>query len=352
MIQIKRQLQIEKDIRVKYFFNITITVVFTFLLTVSAKTLHAETLVVYSGRSDALIQPVLNAFTKQSGIQIVLLTGKSRKLLNKLEREGDRSGADVFISNDASTLQKGSDMNLLAPLPIKMIAPLGKNFRSPDNTWAGLSARGQVLVINNNSEAKKFVKSVFDLADPRLKGRLGITSSTNESYIASVTIYMLSTDTDKTAEWLNGLKQNINGQVFDKYSSIVDAVALGKLDVGLVNHYFITRYLASHPDAPISLVIPDQGEHGIGVAWDIAGIGISRFSKHRVAAEKLVDFLLSDEGQKQFAQANREYPIRNGVSVDTQAPAVGSFKIANVPMVELGRQRNKTIELIETIGMP
>lgn len=312
----------------------------------------AETLVIYSGRSDKFIKPVLEEFTRQSGIEIIIHAGKSTALLHKLELEGDRSGADLFISNDAGTLQKGSDMKLFAALADDLLAPVAKNLRAADNTWLGLSARARVLVVNNTSTAKSFVKSVFDLADPRLAGRLGITNSSNESYIAGVTVYMLATDVDKTESWLNGLKENANGQVFNKHSQIVKSVANGKLDVGLVNHYYIYRYLAEHPEAPISLVMPDQGPKDMGVAWNVAGIAISKYSAHKPAAEKLIAFLISPAGQRQFADVNLEYPTRRDVAANEKIPPISSFRIANVPMSELGKQRNATLDLIEKVGMP
>ncbi|WP_455207168.1 extracellular solute-binding protein [Kaarinaea lacus] len=312
----------------------------------------ADSIVIYSGRSDKFVKPVINEFSKQTGIKVVLHTGKSTALLNKLNVEGDRTEADLFLSNDAGTLQKGSDLGLFMEIPSAIASQIGPNYRAKDNSWVGLSARARVLVINTDNPSAKGLTSVFDLADPKLKGQLGITNSTNESFIAGATVYMLASSKEKTKAWLQGMKDNVDGKVFNKHGQIVKSVASGKLAVGLVNHYYIYRHLDENPTAPIAIVLPDQGEDGIGVAWNVAGIAITKHSKKRELAEKLISFLASNEGQKMFAEANHEYPTRDGVPASKKVPAAGSFKVADVPMFKLGTYRNETIDLIEAIGMP
>lgn len=322
------------------------------VLLLSTAPLQAEELVVYSGRSDKFVKPVLEQFTKQTGIKVILHAGKSTALLNKLQVEGERTDCDIFFSNDAGTLQKGSELGLFQALRGEAIDIIPANYRATDNTWVGLSARARVLVINKDSDAAKSIQSVFDLGDPKLKDRLAITNSTNESYIAGVSVYMLSTNKDKVKQWLTGMKNNVGGKVFNKHSKIVNAVANNKADVGLVNHYYIYRHLEKHPDAPISIVVPDQGDKGMGVAWNVAGVAISKHSKKQKSAQQLIEFLLSEQGQKQFAEVNREYPTRKGVAASAEIPSLKQVKIANVPMYKLGTERNATIDLIESVGMP
>lgn len=313
----------------------------------------ADSLVIYSGRSDKFVKPVIEKFTQKTGIKVTVHAGKSTGLLNKLKVEGDRTEADLFLSNDAGTLQKGADLGLFANLPNSLASQVDANYRADNNTWIGLSARARVLVVNKNDELVKDLKSVFDLADPKLKGKLGITNSTNESYIAGVTVYMQAAGKDKTKKWLTGMKNNVNGKVFNKHSKIVAAVASGKLSAGLVNHYYIFRHLADNPDAAVNIVLPDQeGKDAMGIAWNVAGIAISKHAKHREAAEKLITYLLSPEGQQHFAEVNNEYPTRKGVAANKRVPPAGSYKVANVPMSALGKYRDETIDLIEEAGMP
>lgn len=331
--------------------NSKILVFFTLLFCLNAS-LASDKLVVFSGRSDKFVKPVLAEFTKRTGIEVVLHAGKSTALLNKLQVEGERTEADIFFSNDAGTLQKGSELGLFAKVPASLTEMMPSNYRAKDNTWIGLSARARVLVVNTNNNKAKFVKSVFDLADPRLKGRLAITNSTNESYIAGVSAYMVASDKEKVASWLKGMKVNAGGKVFNKHSKIVASVASGKHAVGLVNHYYIYRHLAKDPEAPISILVPDQEKDAMGVAWNVAGVAISKHSKKQQQARKLVEFLVSPEGQQQFAEVNREYPTRLGVAASAEIPPLDSIHVADVPMYKLGTERNASIDLVESVGMP
>jgi len=322
------------------------------IMLVTAVTVQAEELIVYSGRKDKFIKPLIEKFTAQTGIKVVLHTAKSTALLNKLRIEGNRTVADLFISNDAGNLQIGSELALFQPISKNIIEVIPENLRANDDTWVGLSARARVLVVNNNAKNLGFVKSVFDLADPRLKDRIAITHSGNGSFIAGVTVYELSTDRDTVTGWLKGMKENASGKLFSKHSKIVKAVAKGKKDIGLVNHYYIYRHLAKNPNAPISVLLPDQQEGGMGVAWNVAGIAVSKYTKKKQLAEKLISYFVSEEGQKLFAGSNSEYPTRIGVSAAAAIPAAGSYKVADVPMRSLGTHRIKTLDLLDHVGMP
>jgi len=313
---------------------------------------QADSLVVYSGRKDKFIKPVVAEFTKKTGIKVLLHSGSSTSLLNKLKLEGARSTADLYISNDAGNLEKGKEMNLFQPVSAELVKDIPQKLRAEDNSWIGLSARARVLVVSTKDKSADFVKSVFDLADPRLKGKLGITHSGNESYIAGVTVYMESAGKEKVRKWLAGMKANVEGKVFNKHSKIVKAVAKDKRSVGLVNHYYIYRYLAKHPKAPIKIVLPDQGDKGMGIAWNVAGIAMTKHTKNKSAAERFIAFVTSEKGQSLFAKVNREYPARAGVAAAAEVPKAGSYKVAPVAMPILGQQRNATLDLIETVGMP
>lgn len=318
----------------------------------AAQVLAADPLVIYSGRSDKFVKPVVEAFEQQTGIKVLLHAGGSTALLNKLKLEGERTDADLYISNDAGNLQKGTEMKLFRPVPAGIAEVIPANYRAADNTWLGLSARARLLVANSNQSDTDFVKSVFDLADPRLKGKLAITHSGNESYIAGATVYMLKAGKQVTRDWLQGMKDNVGGSVFNKHSKIVSAVADGQKAIGLVNHYYIYRHLDQYPDAPLRVIVPDQGENGMGVAWNVAGIAVSRYSQKTDAVDKFLSFVVSEQGQRLFAEVNREYPTRPGIPAADEVLPLDSYKVADVPMARLGEQRNATLDLIEAVGMP
>ncbi len=312
----------------------------------------AEELIVYSGRSDKFVKPVVKAFTEKTGIKVILHTGSSTALLNKLKLEGDRTSADLYISNDAGNLQTGSDLKLFLAMDEATVSAIPKDYRAEDNSWVGLSARARVLVINSKDKSVANIKSVFDLADPKLKGKLAITHSSNESYIAGTTVYLRARDEKTVKQWLVGMKNNVEGSVYNKHSKIVKAVASGRKSVGLVNHYYIYRHLAKKPNAAIKIVLPDQGKDGIGVAWNVAGAAVVKYSGKQKAAQQFIKFMVSEAGQKLFAEVNQEYPTRPGVSAAKNVPPRSSYKVANVPMRDLGKYRDATLDIIESVGMP
>lgn len=331
------------------FNTLSITALIIALILPQATVLAEEGLVIYSGRSDNFVKPVMEAFTEQTGIKVILHTAESTALLNKLRIEGARTQADLYLSNDAGNLQIGEEMQLFGTISSKIAENISPTLRSANNQWLGLSARARVLVVNNKEPE---VKSVFDLADPRFKDRLAITSSSNESFIAGTTVYLLAAGKEKTLAWLKGIKTNAAGEAYNKHSKIVQDVADGKKAIGLVNHYYIYRHLDQHPDAPIRIVMPDQGTNGMGLAWNVAGIAVSKYSTKQTEIDQLLTFLVSAQGQRLFADVNREYPARADVMANPAVPPSKGLKIADVPMYRLGQQRKATIDLIEAAGLP
>lgn len=309
-----------------------------------------DTLVAYSGRSDQLLRPVVERFTEKTGVRVVLHAGSATELLNKLRLEGDRTEADVYFSNDAGTLQLGEDHDLFRPLPRELVESIPARYRGARDTWTGLSARARVLVVNTASDAG-WVRSVFELADPRLAGRIAVTHASNESFVAGLSVYQAAAGDRRARAWLDGLRENAAGHVYPRHGAVVTDVAAGRRDVGLVNHYYVMRHLAGHPDAPIRMVIPDQEEGGMGVAWNVSGVAISKHTQRRALAESLVAFLVSPEGQRLFADANYEYPTRTGVDADPSLPSVDAMRVADVPLAELAARRAAALDLIDRAGL-
>lgn len=309
-----------------------------------------EPLVVYNGRADQFMRPVVDRFTAETGIPVVLHAGSPTELLNKLRIEGARTEADLYISSDSGTLQIGENERLFHPLPAVATEVIPANYRGA--TWVGLSARARVLVVNTQAEGVDTLTSVFDLADPRWRGRVGMTSATNENFVAGMSAYQALAGDARVEAWLRGLRANVGSEVYPRHGSIVTDVANGRRAVGLVNHYYIYRHLDQHPDAPIRIVVPDQGADGMGVAWTLAGIAISRHTRKREAADAFVAFLVSEEGQRLFADANREYPTRAGLAADPTLPDAAAMKVADLPVGELATSRPATLDLIDKVGMP
>jgi len=323
----------------------------SFFGVLSACAVDDDVLVVYSGRSDRFVTPVIEAFTNETGIKVVLHSGKAEELLQRLRLEAERTEADLFLSNDAGTLRVGGQAGLFTQLPQAVLTTIGDNYQSPAGDWVGLSARARVLVVNTTAELPN-LDSVFDLVQPELQGRIGITSATNSSFVAGATVYLKALGETSVSAWFAGLKSNAQGEAYAKHSAIVRDVAAGRKDVGLVNHYYIFRHLAEHPEASIRMLLPDQGDDQIGLAWNTTGVAISRHSENMEAAERFVAFVASARGQEIYARQNHEYPVRTGIAVAAGLPERDSIKVADVPMTVLGDERDAVIKLIQAAGLP
>jgi iron(III) transport system substrate-binding protein len=312
----------------------------------------AERLVVYSGRAERLIKPVLDAFEAKTGVKIELLSSGTTELVNRLAHEGPRTQADVFLTNDAGSLERARELKLLAPLSLPSVSDaIPAAFRATDNSWIGLSGRLWVPVYNTKLLKPADVSSILDLADPRWKGKIAIPNSGSEYLQAGVSVMKAALGDDKTKEFLAGLKANAGTQVYQKSSQIVDAVAKGEVALGIVNHYYVFRYLGEHPGAPIGVIVPDQSTGAMGAIINVSGVGIVAGSRHMDAAKRLVEFLASVEGQKMFAELNKEYPLRPGVPADPALPDRGSFRTAGVPLTSLSELREPAMALIEQVGL-
>lgn len=322
------------------------------LLVLFTESKAADRLVVYSGRAERLIKPVLDAFQTQTGIQIDLLSSGTTELVNRLQAEGDRTPADIFITNDAGSLERARELGLLLPLKLKEVEEsIPAGFRAPDNSWVGLSGRVWLPVYNTALVKAGEIKSILDLADPHWKGKIAIPNAGSEYLQAGISVLKAVYGDERTRQFLLGLKANAGTQVYGKSSQIVEAVAKGHAAVGLVNHYYIYRHLATQPTAPIAPLLTDQHEGGMGVIMNAAGIGIVKRTKHLEAAKRLVLFLASHDGQKMFAELNKEYPLNPTVAADPILPDRRTFRTASVPLGKLGELREPAMALIEQVGL-
>lgn len=312
----------------------------------------AERLVVYSGRAERLIKPVLDAFQTKTGIQVDLLSSGTTELVNRLQVEGERTQADVLITNDAGSLERARELGLLQPLSMPEIErAIPSQFRAPDNSWVGLSGRFWIVVYNTTHVKPGDITSILDLAAPGWKDKIAIPNSGSEYLQAGVSVIKATYGDEKTKRFLQGLKANAGTQVYQKSSQIVEAVAKGQVDIGLVNHYYVYRHLATQPGSPIAVLMPDQYEGGMGAIMNVAGVGVVKHTRHLASAKRLVEFLVAEAGQKMFADLNKEYPLHPEVKADPALIERKTFRAATVPLARLAELREPTITLIEQVGL-
>lgn len=312
----------------------------------------ADKLVVYSGRAERLIKPVFDAFTAKTGIQVDLLSSGTTELVNRLKAEGDRTPADLLLTNDAGSLELARGAGLLRPLNMREVErAIPPQFRAADNSWVGLSGRFWIIVYNTTMVKPEQVSSLLDLANPQWKDKIAIPNSGSEYLQAGVSVIRSVHGDDRTKKFLEGLRDNAGSQVYQKSSQIVDAVAKGQVALGIVNHYYVYRHLATQPTAPLAVVMPDQKDGAMGAIMNVTGIGITKSSTHAENAKLLIEFLVAQAGQKMFADLDKEYPLHPEVKADPALVDRKSFRAALVPLTKLAELREPTLTLIEQVGL-
>ena len=291
----------------------------------------SEPLVVYSGRSESLVDAVIQQFSQATGIRVEVKYAGTSQLAATLLEEGGNSPADVFFAQDPGGL--GAVEGMLSPLPDRVLSRVPEWARSPQGTWVGLSGRARTVVYNpDRVSEEELPDDVWDFVDPVWKGRIGWAPA-NASFQTMVTAMRAIWGEERTAEWLSGVQAN-NPTIYPKNTPQVAAVAAGEIDVGLVNHYYLFRFLAEEgEDFPARNYHPRAG--GPGATIMVAGAGILSTSDNRVAAEKFLEFMLSRVGQQYFAGQTFEYPLVEGVTVPHVLVPLEEINHPSIPLRDL-----------------
>ena len=305
------------------------------------------TLTVYSGREEELVQPLFDMFEKKTGITVDVRYGDSAELAATIAEEGGNSPADVFFSQDPGSL--GAVDDELEQLPQETLDRVAARFRDAGGRWVGTSGRTRVLAYNTDALNEGQVPdSVFDLTDPRWQGKVGI-APTNASFQAFVTAMRLSAGEEKTKQWLIDLRKN-KPKTYEKNTPIVEALATGEIELGLVNHYYLYLVKGEQPNAPIANHFLAAGDPGALVS--VAGAGVLASSGNKDGAEQFVDFLLSDAGQRFYTDSaeEAEYPLVAGIPAKESLPPLDTLEGPNVDLSTFGAELSSTLELLRETG--
>jgi iron(III) transport system substrate-binding protein len=304
-------------------------------------------LTVYSGREEELVAPLFEKFTAATGIDLEVRYGDSAELAATIAEEGDNSPADVFFAQDPGSL--GAVDAQLEELPSGTLDRVPARFRDAEGRWVGTSGRTRVLVYNTERVADDALPaSVLELTRPEWKGRVGI-APTNASFQAFVTAMRLSLGDEETRAWLEGMKAN-GARTYEKNTPIVEAVASGEMDVGLVNHYYLALVKEEQPDAPIANHLFEAGDPGSLVS--VAGAGVLASAGRREDAERFVAFLLSDEAQRFYVDEaeENEYPLVAGIDPPAGLVPLDEIQGPDVELTSFGAELSSTVELLRQTG--
>lgn len=308
------------------------------------------TLTLYSGRNEELVQPVLDAFTEETGIEVEVRYGDTAAMAAQILEEGDNSPAEAFLAQDAGALGAVSREGRMVALPSETLDRVPETYRSAEGDWVGLTGRSRVLVYNKDAVSEdELPQTVQELTGPEWAGRLGV-APTNASFQSFVTALRVLEGDEAARTWLSDLAAN-DPQIRERNGMIVADVEAGALDAGLVNHYYLYELAEEQGVAPeeLSAALHFFGAGDAGALVNISGIGLVD-DQADGDAQALVDYLLSEAGQTYFVEETFEYPMIEGVGTPADLPPLEELETPEIDLNDLD-DLQRTIEMITEAGL-
>jgi iron(III) transport system substrate-binding protein len=312
----------------------------------------ADEVNVYTTRQPYLIQPIFDDFTKETGIKVNVLYAASG-LIERLKAEGDRSPADLFLTADISNLQAAADAGLVQQHHSKTVdTVVPEALRDPKGEWFALTTRARVVFAAKGRVDPTQIKTYDDLADPKWKGRICIRPGVHSYNLGLFAAVIAHEGLDKAHAWVEGLKANLARTPQGNDTAEIKAVWAGECDIAIANTYYLGKIL-DDPDSrdwgeAVNVIFPKF--EGGGTHVNISGAAITKSSPNPEATRKLIDFMLSEEAQKLYAQLNFEYPVREGVALSDVVASWGKLTPDNIPLTQIGELRSEALKLVDETG--
>ncbi len=307
--------------------------------------------VVYTTRAEALFKPVIEAFNAvYPDIRVTVLNGSNSELAARILEERANPQADVLINSDILTMENLAAEGVFAPNDSPAVMAIPADYRADDGSWVALTLRARVIMYNTDLvKPEELPQKMVDLADPKWKDALGSANSTNGAMMAQLVMMRNQLGEAATEAFMQGLLEN-NTQFFGGHTDVRKAVGAGELKLGLVNHYYY--HLSKAEGAPVGVVYPDQEDGGLGLMVNSTNAGIVKGGPNPEMAKMFVDFMLSPDGQKIYAERNYEYPIVPDVPLAEGVAPLRSFKLNPFPLKTLRDELEPTRALVQKVGMP
>ena len=313
---------------------------------------NGSSVTVYSGRSENLIKPVLDAFACESGTSVQVRWASSTDLALLIDTEGDRTDAEVFISRSPGPVGFLESKGLLTSMDSNVLNLVAPEHRGANGAWVGFSGRKRVLVHNLDSAPSfELPQSVFELTEPKWRGRVAIPA-TNGSFLDWFTVFRDQYGDDVATQWLDDMVEN-GARYYPNNVSIVEAVHRGEIDAGLVNHYYNYRMAADaeaagndHRAANYNL-----SDEDIGSLLIISAATMINSVDDREAAQSLIAYLLSPSVQRYFTRNTFEYPLAGGVDPNPALPPLAALSIGSVDFDALGGGFEGSEDIIQKSGI-
>lgn len=328
--------------------SLTVLALVAVLTAACSSDAESQPLVIYSGRSEALVEPLLDEFTKESGIDIEVRYGDSADLALVIDQEGDKGRADVFFSQSPGSVGYLTSQDRLAVLPDDILNLVPADDRSAAGTWVGVSARARVLVYNPDLLSKAALPaSVLDLTGPEYNGKVGVAPA-NGSFIDFVSGLRSEIGDGATAAWLEGMTAS-DSPTYANNNAILEAVDRGEIPMGLVNHYYLVKAREENPDIRAeNHFFPADDE---GSLLLVSAVGVTATSIRTAEAEEFVKFLLSKGSQEYFAEKTFEFPLVDGFEPAGGLPSLADLPVKRLDLDTLGGELTSSIEMIRESGI-
>ena len=302
------------------------------------ETPERTTVTLLSGRDEQFAVDLLELVQeKHPELELVTDFGKDANYLDRVSAWDGKPKADLFLSKSSGTMESLSEAGLAAPLDPAILDRVPERYRGED--WVGLSVRARVLVTRD--DVADAPTSVLELADPKYEGRVARTVATNGSFVGGVSTLVAEHGEDDARAFLEGLDRNTAGNVHPKHTPAVAAVAEGQADVALVNHYYFYRSEAEN----LVIVYPDP------VAWNVTGGAVLAGAPNPEGARKVLEVLLSEEGQAAYAHTNHEYPAVEGAAPPPGVTPPTDFSWSTTSLSTLSEAQPTAVRLIQEVGL-
>lgn len=310
---------------------------------------------VYSNRHYDTDRALYEAFEEDTGIDVRVVEAGSDEIIQRLAAEGDQSQADLIITADVGRLHRAKEMELLQTVDSAVLTErVPARLRDADNQWFALTKRARVVAYHLDRANRSVLSTYEALAGTAFADSIAIRSSGNiynQSLLASIIAH---NGEDAAREWAAGIRANMAREPQGGDRDQLRAIAAGEADYAVVNTYYVGQMLTSTDPQDrmvaeqIGVFFPNQDGRGTHV--NISGVGVTRVADNVDGAVRLIEFLLSDEAQRQFAQANYEYPVVAGIPSAPEIAAWGEFKEDSLPLDRIGELNEAAVRIFDEVG--
>jgi iron(III) transport system substrate-binding protein len=312
----------------------------------------AEEVNVYTTREPGLLAPTTTAFTAKTGIKVNTVFVKDG-LAERVAAEGAASPADVLMTVDIGNLVDLVDKGVTRPIAAETIAAVPANLRSPEGQWVALSLRARLVWATPAHKGEAITYE--SLADPAWKGKICIRSGQHPYNTALIAAMIAHDGEAKTEAWLTGLKANLAKKPGGGDRDVARDILGGYCEIGLGNSYYV-GLMRSGKGGPeqktwgdaVTVLLPTFV--GGGTHVNASGVSLAKNAPHAAAATKLIEYMLSAEGQKVLAEQNFEYPVIATAAIDPIIAALGTLNVDKVDLAQIARHRKAASLLVDKVG--